>query len=477
MHIENLKYQTASTALFIDDWQLNADEHWGVFASHGQAAELLVGILTGELTARKGQIDELPAKVACVSLHQQQQLLDEQIAEDESEAQAGDSVSALLRAEGIDEATLNDLLQKTDLVHLKDRGFRMLSTGETRRLMLARALVRQPQLLILDEPYAGLDVAHRAALTELLQSLLPTTQIIILTSREDELPEFISHIALFDEQKLTQTMRRDEWHNHPLLAQMQALSAEKSERILSLLKQQNDNEYPDPRVELNNVRVAYTDTLIFEDVNWTIRAGEHWQLRGPNGAGKSTLLGLILGDHPQCYSNDITILGVKRGSGESIWDIKKNIGVVSSSLHLQYRVNCSALEVLLSGFFDSIGLYQKPSLAQIDQAKTWLTMLEMQTFEKTGFRSLDYGQQRLLLVARALIKQPALLILDEPYQGLDYLNRKLVFHALNRIASSNITQLLYVTHHHEDSLEAIHHFADFVPSENGGHKLQLSHAN
>ncbi|MCH1924297.1 ATP-binding cassette domain-containing protein [Shewanella sp. C32] len=476
MHIENLKYQTASTALFIDDWQLNADEHWGVFASHGQAAELLVGILTGELTARKGHIDGLPEKVACVSLHQQQQLLDEQIADDESEAQAGDSVSALLRAEGIDEATLNDLLQKTDLVHLQNRGFRMLSTGETRRLMLARALARQPQLLILDEPYAGLDVAHRAALTELLQSLLPTTQIIILTSREDELPQFISHIALFDEQKLTQTMRRDEWHNHPLLTQMQALSAQKSEQILSLLKQQNDNEYPDPRVELHNVRVAYTDTLIFEDVNWTIRAGEHWQLRGPNGAGKSTLLGLILGDHPQCYSNDITILGVKRGSGESIWDIKKNIGVVSSSLHLQYRVNCSALEVLLSGFFDSIGLYQKPSLAQIDQAKTWLTMLEMQALEKTGFRSLDYGQQRLLLVARALIKQPALLILDEPYQGLDYLNRKLVFHALNRIASSNITQLLYVTHHHEDSLDAIHHFADFVPSDNGGHQLQLSHA-
>ncbi|QSX34498.1 ATP-binding cassette domain-containing protein [Shewanella avicenniae] len=477
MHIQNLKYQTTSTALFIDDWHLKPDEHWGVFASHGQAAELLVGILSGELVARKGQIDGLPTKVACVSLHQQQQLLDEQIADDESEAQAGDSVTALLRAEGIDEATLNDLLQKTDLVRLKDRGFRMLSTGETRRLMLARALARQPQLLILDEPYAGLDVAHRAALTELLQSLLPTTQLLILTSREDELPEFISHIALFDEQKLTQTLRRDEWHNHPLLAQMQALSAQKSEQILSLLKQQNDKNYPDPRVELRNVRVAYTDTLIFEDVNWTIRAGEHWQLRGPNGAGKSTLLGLILGDHPQCYSNDITILGVKRGSGESIWEIKKNIGVVSSSLHLQYRVNCSALEVLLSGFFDSIGLYQKPSLAQIEQAKTWLTMLEMQAFEKTGFRSLDYGQQRLLLVARALIKQPALLILDEPYQGLDYLNRKLVFHALNRIASSNITQLLYVTHHHEDSLDAIHHFADFVPSANGGHKLQLSHAN
>ncbi|QUN06600.1 ATP-binding cassette domain-containing protein [Shewanella yunxiaonensis] len=476
MLIQNLKYQTASSKLFIEEWHIAAGEHWGVFAGQGQAAELLVGLLSGELTPHKGTIEGLPASVACVSLQQQQKLLDQQIAEDESDMQSGDTVSQILLDNGCDLQTLPELLAITDLTHLKDRGFRLLSTGETRRLMLAKAIAGQPQWLILDEPYAGLDVAHRAALTKLLQTLAKHTQLLLLTSREDELPAFISHMALFDDHQLTQTLSREEWQQHPLLAQMQALSEEKSARMLALLKQQDHANYPNPLVQLNDVRVAYTDSLIFEHVNWTINRGEHWQLRGPNGAGKSTLLGLILGDHPQCYSNDITILGVKRGSGESIWEIKKNIGVVSSSLHLQYRVNCSALEVLLSGYFDSIGLYQKPSALQISNAQTWLEMLEMSDFAKTGFRSLDYGQQRLLLIARALIKQPALLILDEPYQGLDYLNRKLVFHALNRIAASNISQLLYVTHHHEDTLDAVQNFADFVPAGNGSHKLVLTPA-
>ncbi|MFQ6372774.1 ATP-binding cassette domain-containing protein [Shewanella sp. YIC-542] len=476
MLIQDLKYQTASSKLLIEKWQIAAGEHWGVFAGQGQTAELLVGLLTGELTPHKGSIEGLPDNVACVSLQQQQKLLEQQIADDESEMQSGNSVSQILLSSGCDETSLPELLAITDLTHLEHRGFRLLSTGETRRLMLAKAIASQPQWLILDEPYAGLDVAHRAALTRLLGVLAKHTQLLLLTSREDELPPFISHMALFDDQQLTQTLSRKAWQQHPLLAQMRALSEEKSDRLLALLKQQEQVNHPDPLVQLKDVRVAYTDSLIFEHVNWCIRPGEHWQLRGPNGAGKSTLLGLILGDHPQCYSNDITILGVKRGSGESIWEIKKNIGVVSSSLHLQYRVNCSALEVLLSGYFDSIGLYQKPSALQINNAHTWLEMLEMGGLAKTGFRSLDYGQQRLLLIARALIKQPALLILDEPYQGLDYLNRKLVFHALNRIAASNISQLLYVTHHHEDTLDAIQNFADFVPTGDGSHKLVLTTA-
>ncbi len=164
---------------------------------------------------------------------------------------------------------------------------------------------------------------------------------------------------------------------------------------------------------------------------------------------------------------------MKRGSGETIWDVKKHIGVVSSALHLQYRVNCSALEVLVSGFYDSIGLYQQPSKKEFLLAREWLQLLEMSELEKVGFRNLDYGQQRLLLIGRALIKQPALLILDEPYQGLDYLNRKLVFHALNRIASAGISQLLYVTHHEEDALDAIQHFVDFEAQERGGYCVRI----
>jgi molybdate transport system ATP-binding protein len=190
------------------------------------------------------------------------------------------------------------------------------------------------------------------------------------------------------------------------------------------------------------------------------------------------LLGLIFGDHPQCYSNDIQIFGNQRGSGESIWEIKKHIGMVSSALHLQYRVSCSALEVILSGFYDSIGLYQQPTKKEIQLAQEWLAILHMSEYAKTSFRELEYGQQRLLLIARAIVKQPALLILDEPYQGLDYLGRRLVKNTLELIARENLSQLLYVSHYQQDKLASIGNELEFVFDESlGCYQAKLTTTN
>ncbi|MCT8987017.1 ATP-binding cassette domain-containing protein [Shewanella sp. KJ10-1] len=173
----------------------------------------------------------------------------------------------------------------------------------------------------------------------------------------------------------------------------------------------------------------------------------------------------MFGDHPQCYSNDIDIFGKKRGSGESIWEIKQHIGMVSSALHMQYRVNCNAIDVIVSGFYDSIGLYQKPTQQQVAIATEWLAMLHMGHLAKTAFKQLEYGQQRLLLIARAIVKQPTLLILDEPYQGLDYLGRRLIKNSLELIAKEQLTQLLYVSHYQQDSLDSIEHFIEFVADD------------
>ncbi|MZI92273.1 molybdate ABC transporter ATP-binding protein ModF [Vibrio sp. CAIM 722] len=478
MRIKQLKHHTGAVDLRIDDWELLPNQHWGVFSTHSHGSSLLVAVLAGLEQPDAGDIESKPEHIGCVSLHEQQKLLDIELANDDTDfmdrIDYGSTVEALIKDAGCTDEELESLLEKTDLVALRQRGFRQLSTGETRRLMLARALATQPELLILDEPYTGLDIAHRATLSELLNELSQTMRLVIVTSREDELPEFITHIALFDESSLSQTMTRNDWLNHPLLEQMRALSESRSEALVELMaSEQKEDQYPNPRVIMNDVSVEYVDANIFSGVNWKIEAGQHWQVRGPNGCGKSTLLGLIMGDHPQCYSNDITVLGMKRGGGETIWDVKKHIGVVSSSLHLQYRVNCSALDVLCSGFYDSIGLYQQPSAKEIKLARYWLELLEMEGLAKAGFRSLDYGRQRLLLIGRALIKQPALLILDEPYQGLDFINRKLVYHALNRIASANLTQLLYVTHYEEDALSSIHHFVDFVANDDPAEGYQV----
>ncbi|OBT16460.1 ABC transporter [Vibrio sp. UCD-FRSSP16_10] len=478
MHIQKLKYKDGMAALSIADWHIEAGQHWGIFSSQSQCSALIVQLLSGELSANSGEISDSPQRIACVSLLHQQRLLEEEIAKDETDFQDsidyGSTVEQLISNMGCSQSELDDVIDKTDLQALRQRPFRQLSTGETRRAMLARALVTKPELLILDEPYTGLDKDHRLALSQLLNRCAQQMQLIVITSREDELPACISHVALFDHHSLTQTMTLDEWHNHPIKQHIKKLSQQKGGGVFELIESYHEQKtLHDPLIDMNNVKVEYLDGVIFKDFNWQAKIGQHWQIRGPNGCGKSTLLGLIMGDHPQCYSNDITVLGMKRGSGESIWDIKKQIGIVSSALHLQYRVNCSSLDVLLSGFFDSIGLYEQPSKKQIQIAQQWLNVLEMSEFEKVGFKTLDYGQQRLLLIGRALIKQPALLVLDEPYQGLDYINRKLVFFVLNRIAKTNMSQLLYVTHYAEDSLEAIEHFIDFEPV-NEGHRLVVS---
>ena len=189
--------------------------------------------------------------------------------------------------------------------------------------------------------------------------------------------------------------------------------------------------------------------------NWIIEAGQHWQLSGPNGSGKTTLLNLINGDHPQCYANTIDVFGFRRGTGETIWDIKQYIGYVSASLQWQYRVSISAINVIISGFHDTIGLYQKVCDTERDNAREWLELMGMQALANEPFQSLSYGQQRLLLIARALAKQPTLLILDEPCQGLDDMNRQLVLTLIERICQSKTTTVLYVNHHSNDKIPAI----------------------
>jgi molybdate transport system ATP-binding protein len=363
-----------------------------------------------------------------------------------------------------------------DLIHLKENGFRVLSTGETRRLMLARALATQPDFLVLDDPYAGLDAEHRKSLANYLVVLSRSIQMMVFVSREEEMPDWIENIALFTQGKLDSLMDKATWDSHPVISQIKAQSKEQSEQIMELIQRHRHfSHFGNPIFEIKNGKVAYTDKTIFTNVNWRINKGEHWQVKGANGCGKSTLLGLIFGDHPQCYSNDIKIFGHRRGSGETIWEIKKHVGMVSSSLHLQYRVDCSVLKVILSGFYDSIGLYQVPTKLEQEIAKEWLEILHMGQLGNTSFRKLEYGQQRLLLIARAIVKQPTLLILDEPYQGLDCLGRRLIKNALEFIARENLSQLLYVSHYQEDSLESIQNYLKFIPDDdNGGYKTELS---
>ncbi|MCR9924236.1 molybdate ABC transporter ATP-binding protein ModF [Vibrio alginolyticus] len=471
IHFRQLAAKRNTTHLFIDDWKINTQQSWGIFSADGDIGSLLGDLICDEMSPDSGEIELNGLSVAQVSLSEQQRLLERELEKDDTDfldrIDQGSTVYSLILEQSQDTNLTEQLINDLDLSHLKDSGFRVLSTGETRRVMLARALATQPDLVLLDNPFTGLDIAHRAVLARYLHSLSQNVQLLITFSRESDMPEWINSIALFSAGKLDSTMDKSSWDNHPIIGQIKSQSEQQSEEMMSLIRQhQHSTPFNNPIFELKNGAVEYTDKKIFTGLNWRIDKGQHWQVKGPNGCGKSTLLGLIFGDHPQCYSNDIDIFGKKRGTGETIWEIKQHIGMVSSALHLQYRVNCSALEVILSGFYDSIGLYNQPTRKEMDIANEWLDILHMSQYKKTSFKQLEYGQQRLLLIARAIVKQPTLLILDEPYQGLDFLGRRLVKNTLELIARENLSQLLYVSHYQEDRLDSIKNELEFVFDEN-----------
>ncbi|EGR0027541.1 molybdate ABC transporter ATP-binding protein ModF [Vibrio alginolyticus] len=471
IHFRQLAAKRNTTHLFIDDWKINAQQSWGIFSADGDIGSLLGDLICDEMSPNSGEIELNGLSVAQVSLSEQQRLLERELEKDDTDfldrIDQGSTVYSLILEQSQDTNLTEQLVNDLDLSHLRDSGFRVLSTGETRRVMLARALATQPDLVLLDNPFTGLDIAHRAALARYLHSLSQNVQLLITFSRESDMPEWINSIALFSAGKLDCTMDKSSWDNHPIIGQIKSQSKQQSEEMMSLIRQhQHSTPFNNPIFELKNGTVEYTDKKIFTGLNWRIDKGQHWQVKGPNGCGKSTLLGLIFGDHPQCYSNDIDIFGKKRGTGETIWEIKQHIGMVSSALHLQYRVNCSALEVILSGFYDSIGLYNQPTRKEMNIANEWLDILHMSQYKKTSFKQLEYGQQRLLLIARAIVKQPTLLILDEPYQGLDFLGRRLVKNTLELIARENLSQLLYVSHYQEDRFDSIKNELEFVFDEN-----------
>ena len=218
-------------------------------------------------------------------------------------------------------------------------------------------------------------------------------------------------------------------------------------------------------VELNNINVNYEDKKVLHNLNWTIKKGEFWQLIGPNGSGKSTLVSMISGDNPKAYRQDITLFGRKKGSGESIWDIKSKIGYFTPAMIHQFRRSSTVEEMIISGIVDSVGLYIQPTDIQKDIANEWLHVLGIKD-KKTLFQKISLGQQRMVMVARAMVKHPALLILDEPTIELDDENTLLFIDLIQAIAREKDTAIIYISHRDEDNLNPNKIF-ELIKTENG----------
>jgi molybdate transport system ATP-binding protein len=286
-----------------------------------------------------------------------------------------------------------------------------LSNGQTRRARIARALLSRPELLILDEPFMGLDNRGRDDVDAIVGELVRQGTRVLLITQPHAIPEWVTHVlelerltARWQGPRQEQRVRSGEWGvrsnvfppHSPLLTPHSA----------------------GPVVELRDVNVSHGGRPILRDITWTVRAGERWAVLGPNGSGKTTLLSLLCGDHPQAYSNDVRLFGRRRGSGESIWDIKRHIGLVSPELHLYFTEPLTAARTAATGFFDVLAW--RPTTSEQDAIIAELfDHFDIARLAGRPFARLSTGEQRLVLLIRALVKAPPLLILDEPFQALD----------------------------------------------------------
>jgi molybdate transport system ATP-binding protein len=357
-------------------------------------------------------------------------------------------------------AITDKVVELLGIEELLTKDIQQISNGERRKVLLARALLRSPQLLVLDNPFTGLDAGFRVRLERIISCLMrDDMRIILVTNGRDEIPPGITHILLMEHNGIVaqgprETIVRD-------LHARQKVGLAHSETFAQLVDREQQPvgmaEEDQILVHMDNVSVSYDGVQILKQISWSVRKGENWALLGPNGAGKTTLLSLILGDNPHAYANDITLFGKRRGSGESIWDIKKRIGWVAPELHLYYPKHVSCFDVVCSGFFDSMGRYHRCSAKHREAAMSWLQLFGMLQYADMAFGLLSEGEQRMILMARALVKEPGLLVMDEPCQGLDAGNRDRVLRMIEVMGDHTNASILYVTHHGDALPRSITH--------------------
>lgn len=346
--------------------------------------------------------------------------------------------------------TLHKVSALLHLEDLLDKSLLLLSNGETRRLALGLGLMRQPKIYLMDQPMTGLDVKSREQFGEILTVMISEGVQVLLTTSANEIPEGITHVAKLSGKGIDKSWEVANFH---LTAKQEQNLSYDWELLDSLLpKKTNENTSV---IRLENLNIKYGDKQILKNLTWEVKSGERWLLKGTNGSGKSTLISLLIGENPQAYSQNLWLFGRKRGTGESIWDVKRPTGFVAPELSRFFPSNQTCRKVILSGLFDTMGLYKKVSNDQEALCLQWMKLFHLESFANIPINRLSLENQRWTLLARALIKKPELLILDEASQGMDEFQRKLFKDTVQQICVMSAITLVYVSHYAEDIPEAV----------------------
>lgn len=503
MQIPTIKYMKAEPFITLDNtsvrlrdrlylentsWQINSNEHWAILGPNGSGKTTFAKSLFGAVPIVRGniiynfsnEVGRNPATMAnaigYVSPELHRDIIERENLEDSFREFSGKineitTVKHIILNKRVEpgngaqvEKRLNAIAKKIGIEALLQRDIRSLSTGEMNTALIAKALIKRPRLLILDEPFDGLDAPSRNALAKIINDLMVgNMHVILITHRFAEIVPNITHVLLLKYGKIFKGGKKND-----------VFTAENINRVYEI-KNRPIHDYPQKigqaitaagkkgsqssgiLIEMKNVAVKYDRQPILDKFNWLVKEGENWAILGPKGAGKSTVLSLILGDNLQAYANEIYLFGKRRGSGESIWDIKRQIGLISSDLQIRQHKNINAFDVVCSGFFDSNGLYKKCSPEELAIAKEWAHFLGVAELADQKFGRLSHGQRQLILIARAMVKSPEILILDEPFQGLDIKNRTKILDIFEYIGSQTRTNLIYVPNQDEEKLNCITH--------------------
>jgi molybdate transport system ATP-binding protein len=394
-------------------------------------------------------------------------------------------------AEGLSELEIEGVAKQLRIDHLLKRRLIELSNGEGKRLQIARALLQKPDLLVFDSPFIGLDTEARKTLHSIINELLTLGKTVVVITTPDELPDQIRYVLTLREGQIAALLTYQEFissyqDGEEVTEKVSKINLQNTELFHNLYWEEQQ-EFK-VAVEMCNVNVRYGDKTILENISWKVNKGECWALLGHNGSGKSTLLSLINGDNPQAYGNDIWLFDKKKGSGESIWELKAKIGYISPELHIFFQRNKSFTESLFvnsaaqslaaesalggvsvvdsiaSGFNDQVGSSGKITTWQTKQVNLWMDILNLSAYRTQKLSQLPLGVQRLVLLGRALVKNPPLLILDEPCQGLDKSQVRQFVSVVNEVCTNFNKTLIYVSHYKEDIPSCVN---KYIELENG----------
>jgi molybdate transport system ATP-binding protein len=359
--------------------------------------------------------------------------------------------------ERIESPRWKQLCNRLRLIDIEDKCINFLSSGELRKLLIVNLLFDLPDVLILDNPYIGLDSASRKLLDNTIEELSSQgVNVVMLLCNPVDIPQNTTTVIPIDNLTIGEPIAR-QGEIEKLRQAMNYLfdyAVDLDSIPARRIPVDKDIEVV---LNMNKCKVCYGKRTILSEVSWTVKTGERWALAGPNGSGKSTLLSLVYADNPQGYTNDITLFDRRRGTGETIWDIKSRIGYISPEMHLYFNTMSDVVSMVAQGLNNTIGDFRVVTPAQKQEAMRWLKILHIEHLAEHRFNTLSTGEQRLALLARTFIKQPQLLILDEPLHGLDMARKRSVRAIINRLVARDGLTLIYVTHYLSEVPDCVTH--------------------